>query len=206
MREKAKKIFMGGDRGKGKFALVDAEDYEKYGNKKWHLNSYGYATRAEYPRGEHYKRLYLHREIMRCPKGMVVDHLNGDKLDCRKKNMRICTDAENHKNRHDNAKYYSLNGKKNKWRVAVGGVCYGTYSSEAEAAKIARKVISGGEVDTYHRKYRLLPKYVYKNKRKYIFKKKINGSEYYKGNFSTIKEAKEYADKFLREHVGVQSY
>lgn len=201
MDERVKKIFISGKKGKGKFVLVDAEDYEKYGGKKWHLNSYGYATRAEYPKNEHYKRVYLHREIMNCPKGMVVDHLNGDKLDCRKKNMRVCTDAENHKNRHDNAKHYTFDKNKGKWRVIVKGVCYGSYLSEEEAAKIARKVVSGGKVDAYHRKFRLLPKYVYKNRGKYMFRKQLNGKEYYKGDFKTIKEAKEYADAFLKEHA-----
>jgi hypothetical protein len=40
----------------------------------------------------------LHREIMNCPKGMVCDHINGDTLDNRKSNLRICTSIENCRN------------------------------------------------------------------------------------------------------------
>lgn len=41
----------------------------------------------------------MHRLIMNAPKGMEVDHLNGDGLDNRKINLRICSHSENTKNR-----------------------------------------------------------------------------------------------------------
>ena len=43
---------------------------------------------------------YLHRLIMDCPKGMVVDHIDGNTLDCRKSNMRIITNGQNRQNLH----------------------------------------------------------------------------------------------------------
>lgn len=41
----------------------------------------------------------LHRVIMDPPKDMVVDHINGDTLDNRRSNLRICTVATNNRNR-----------------------------------------------------------------------------------------------------------
>jgi hypothetical protein len=41
------------------------------------------------------KKLYLHRVVINAPKGKVVDHINHDRLDNRRKNLRICTVSQN---------------------------------------------------------------------------------------------------------------
>lgn len=45
------------------------------------------------------KVCYLHREIMECPENMVVDHANGDTFDNRRCNLRVCSTANNVRNR-----------------------------------------------------------------------------------------------------------
>lgn len=84
------------------YIIVDDDDYEKFYNYRWTLNNYGYAIRTatndEISNG--YKRIiFLHREILGISKSTnIADHINHDKLDNRKNNLRICTKLENNKN------------------------------------------------------------------------------------------------------------
>ena len=67
----------------------------------------------------------MHRVITKCPKGKQVDHINGDGLDNRKANLRICTVNENNKNakmRKDNKSGYkgvSWYPNRHKWRCVI---------------------------------------------------------------------------------------
>ena len=70
--------------------LVDDEDYENVRQYPWSKNYLGYISGKVDG-----KRVYLHRLIMGYPDGKVVDHINGDKLDNRKQNLRICTVRQN---------------------------------------------------------------------------------------------------------------
>jgi hypothetical protein len=82
--------------------LVDTEDLERLlGGRSWALGSHGYAMRtfkSEGDRAKYGTAQIMHRFIMDCPKGMVVDHINHNKLDNRKSNLRIVTHAENSQN------------------------------------------------------------------------------------------------------------
>lgn len=41
----------------------------------------------------------MHRLIMRAKKGQILDHINGDRFDNRKENLRFCTNSQNLANR-----------------------------------------------------------------------------------------------------------
>lgn len=86
---------------KGLSALVDDEDYEKYGHFNWRSHKSGkkYYASLNYIQDGKFKQKHLHREIMNAPEGSYVDHINGDSLDCRKENMRIVTSSQNAANR-----------------------------------------------------------------------------------------------------------
>ena len=79
----------------GKEALVDEEDVEDLGKYNWHWGkcktNIGYAISS---------RTYMHRQVMTAEKGFVIDHINGNSLDNRKANLRVCSNRENQQNRH----------------------------------------------------------------------------------------------------------
>lgn len=78
----------------GKFTIVDNKDYEWLNQWKWSFHSQGYAQRGSSVNGKK-TNLKMHRVILNAPKGIVVDHRNGDKLDNRRANIRLCTQAQN---------------------------------------------------------------------------------------------------------------
>lgn len=89
--------------------------------------------------------LYLHRLATGASSGVRVDHINGDGLDNRRANLRLCTDAQNAWNRHyrtGKSKYKGVawNTKCQKWQVAIkanGRSRYlGLFIDEVEAAKV----------------------------------------------------------------------
>jgi hypothetical protein len=81
----------------GRFAIVDAEDYDRLSQYKWHAAK----SRETYyaHRGSNGKTISMHREIMRAPKGSICDHKNHNGLDNRKSNLRLCTNAQNQYNK-----------------------------------------------------------------------------------------------------------
>ena len=79
---------------KGKQAIIDDADYDRVSIFKWHLAGSGYAVRFEGARG-HQKAIYLHRQLLDAQKGQEVDHVNMDKLDDRRENLRFCTRSQN---------------------------------------------------------------------------------------------------------------
>lgn len=115
---------------KGKKTLVDDEDYEFINQHKWHLSSHGYAVRTTKTPSvagkRHGKMIGMHRVILNTPSDMVVDHINGNKLDNRKSNLRNCTQAQNCQNqglrRNNTSGYKGVHFHKqriNKWQARL---------------------------------------------------------------------------------------
>lgn len=75
---------------RGRVAIVDAEDYEMLSQFNWCVNGgYAYNTACG----------PMHRFLLAPPSGAMVDHMNGDKLDNRRSNLRICSNSQNQANR-----------------------------------------------------------------------------------------------------------
>lgn len=92
---------------RGQFALLDEEDYEKFKKYSWHCTNHGYAARRDADNIHH----YLHRDVLDAKKGDVIDHINGNKLDNRRENLRFCTQMQN-----------SWNARHKRGRVPFTGV------------------------------------------------------------------------------------
>lgn len=83
---------------KGKVALVDWEDYEYLAQFKWCYSGHGYASSSPRRKG---RPSTMHRMVVGATQSFQsVDHINGDRLDNRRRNLRICTQVENQQNRH----------------------------------------------------------------------------------------------------------
>jgi len=125
--------------GNGHYALVDAADYERLSRWTWRLHN-GYAMRWE-----NHREVYMHRAIMEPPKGMVVDHINHEKADNRRSNLRVCTQLENvrgmGKKRGTASRFKGITRTKNrkKWytqiRYGKHRPHLGPFEDEAEAAR-----------------------------------------------------------------------
>lgn len=131
---------------RGLTTIVDDEDYEELIKHKWHaVGKRGkfYATRwVNNENGG--TSISMHRQLTNAPKGSQGDHINGDCLDNRRDNLRICTHRQNCFNRKKgkkfSSKYKGVWWKKDgKWESAIKineSIKYlGRFANEAEAAK-----------------------------------------------------------------------
>lgn len=133
--------------GKKGFTKVDKDDFVKFSKFKWWVTKLANGTfprayRSVQKNGK-VTRIYLSREILNAPKGVFVDHINGDSLDNRKLNLRLSNSFQNNCNRKpmSNNKsgfkgIYQSKGKymaritKNKKRYFIG-----TFLNKEDAAK-----------------------------------------------------------------------
>jgi hypothetical protein len=132
----------------GKFAIVDAADYEELAQFKWCVRR----DRRAWYAGRNIKRddgrratILMHRAILNPSADMFVDHINHDGLDNRRTNLRVCTQSENQRNCKSRAgatsKFLGVHWHKQmlKWqaRIRINGQQFhlGLYADEEAAAR-----------------------------------------------------------------------
>jgi hypothetical protein len=120
----------------GKAAFVSEEDYQTLSQHRWiarksTTDRKWYAVRIIRENGRQVGVRYMHREIMKAPRGILVDHINGDGLDNRRDNLRFATHTQN------NAAAKPRNGKKLK------GVSLSRGKWQAEIAVHGRRIYLG---------------------------------------------------------------
>lgn len=131
--------------------LVDAEEWEKIKNITWHEGNNGYIQN----KNRTTPFMLLHRVITKAEKGLVVDHINHNKKDNRKANLRVCTYSDNSLNhktlpkgiskiKRGNLTFYAVQLKGKSKKNYRG--CYKTYE---EAKKQRDKIIK----EEYGRNY-----------------------------------------------------
>jgi hypothetical protein len=87
----------------GVVILVDEDDLERLSKFRWFTykgktNRTAYAARSDYTTGSR-RQISMHRYILGASTHEEVDHINGDGLDNRKQNLRVCSTKENNRNK-----------------------------------------------------------------------------------------------------------
>jgi len=119
--------------------LVDEADFAQLSALKWHFNSSGYAVLYE---GR--KTIFMHRLIMNAPLHLQIDHINHNRLDNRRKNLRFATRSQNQANKRHQANntsgYKGVSFRAGKWeaRIRVNGrrQLLGRYDDALTAARV----------------------------------------------------------------------
>ena len=123
--------------------FFDTEDWEKVTSHVWHKSCKGYIIS-----GRRQNMILLHRYVVNAPNTMQVDHINRDKADCRKANLRFATNALNCANTATNKNNLSTGHKNvylqnNRYRVIIrkNGAAnnFGRYSTLEEAVSVANQ-------------------------------------------------------------------
>jgi hypothetical protein len=116
----------------GEHAIIDDEDYPLISQFKWHLDrrvkrvNVLYAKRQVTIGKKKQRGQLMHRLIMKPPDGLFVDHINGDGLDNRRLNLRLCNNQENsrnqrrlRKNKTSRYKGVSFRERNGKWEAQI---------------------------------------------------------------------------------------
>lgn len=125
----------------GKDIIVDEETFEYLSSLKIHTSSLGYPYVFE-----HGRVVYIYRKIIGANSSEKVDHINGNPLDNRKINLRVCSHAENMRNRkiistkntsgYKGVSYHTANKK---WRAKIKlngiDIHLGYFDNPVDAAK-----------------------------------------------------------------------
>lgn len=127
--------------------LIDRVEWERLQHLPWRLLVYGNTKIVMRQIGHRktVKNIAIYHDILRIrpSRKTPVDHINGDRLDNRKINLRICTPSQNSMNRAPNrGKLIPYKGVHQKYkngffaRIFVGGeqIIIGPYSNPEEAA------------------------------------------------------------------------
>lgn len=107
---------------RGKYVLIDSEDFEYLNQWKWYYASPGYAARDIGGR-KNKKRILMHRLLNKTPNDLVTDHINHNKLDNRKSNLRTVTQRQNTYNcllsKNNSSGTNGVHWYKNRWVAAI---------------------------------------------------------------------------------------
>jgi hypothetical protein len=122
-------------------SMIDSVDYKRVKPFRWFVCSGGYIRSTSLNCKE---TIFLHKLIMSFPEGMVVDHINGLKIDNRSTNLRICRQSQNCFNRsksinksssHKGVYFHAANKK---FMAAIGKgyrkLHIGSFENEIDAA------------------------------------------------------------------------
>lgn len=142
-------------------ALIDREDIDRVKDYKWYQGSSGYAQ-SDNVEGQ---RVLLHKFLMKSEGFDYIDHVNSDKLDNRKSNLRFVTGSQNNYNREYSSNFENedigiyYNKDKNLWKTYIGyknkRIYLGGFKDKKDAIK-ARRQAEIEYFGEYHYNYKEL--------------------------------------------------
>ena len=113
------------------YTLVDEDCAGSLVAAFWRINKDGYVQDGD--------NKLLHRILTGAAVGMVVDHINGEPLDNRRSNLRVCTQQQNlwngraHRDGTSRYRGVCLRKSDGRWRVQIQGKQLGVFDNEDEA-------------------------------------------------------------------------
>jgi len=126
----------------GETFYFDLEDYDKIKEYYWRKNTNGYTRTSITINGE-IKRIYLHHLLLGNPNDLKTDHINRNRLDNRKSNLRMVTNQENCINKGLNSNNtsgfigVSFSNVDKKWdarlRINYKTICLGNFKNKQDA-------------------------------------------------------------------------
>jgi HNH endonuclease len=139
-----KKIPINGKHATRPFVMIDDDDYESMSGYCWHAHKVGRSVYARCHNTESTpRRLYMHRLLLKAPVGVMVDHVNGDGLDNRRDNIRLCDKSQNNANQQKTRGSSLYKGaywcpRHSRWRAFIKAdgkaQCLGYFKREEDAA------------------------------------------------------------------------
>lgn len=131
------------------YAIVDAADADWVNQWRWFMKNEGYARRSAPRNGGNQHAIYLHRELLGLVRGdgLQGDHMDRNRLNCKRSNLRIAMHGQNQQNCSSKDGATSIyrgvywDKDKRKWRAQVSiknrTENIGRFSDELDAAKAA---------------------------------------------------------------------
>jgi hypothetical protein len=126
--------------------MVDDKDYKYLNQFNWATDEYGTVTSSL---GKSGKRYIMARFLLEAPDSLEIDHIDGNRLNNQRSNLRFATSSQNKVNRgprKDNTSGYkgvSWHKQRKKWsaRIMAEGKYHslGLFSQKEEAAKAYNK-------------------------------------------------------------------
>jgi len=135
---------------KGYVSIIDKDDVDRISKHSWHIDTNGYAVRGQTDKiTKRFINIFLHQEILNFPDSQI-DHINRDKLDNRKSNLRLCTLSENKINqkiyKSNSVGYKGVSKKNNNYqaRLTVNGkrINLGRYPTAQQAGMAYKNALN----------------------------------------------------------------
>lgn len=119
-------------------AIVDDEDFARLKDYNWQKSTNGYAIRSVGT-----NKVYMHQEVLPTPAGIYADHINSNRLDNRRSNLRAASHSQNGQRRkvqvNNSTGYRGVSQSPHGWRAQIyinnKRISLGYYKDVAAAAR-----------------------------------------------------------------------